>query len=275
MSKPSAAQPPTNPSIPRHSAWSSVPPQSSNSPSRFQLPAPTTPTVQTHSRRPSALSGVSINDGVSVNRNSVPAAKQGLCGLFFSTPPLAKSCSFFAPGSAITFGSIDDVSAPSSSSPAAAPSIKCEDVKSFGTIEADSRVNGKSVFFSRPSVVVPPSTASSSTPSPAVSVAASAPAIRFAKTDIARLFQNPSSTPSSQPASSSQPTQSSAPSQPSQLGFHGFTPYRHPQSGALGAPPPQMRPPMAQQMPVPWSYYVSGHSSYLTINSLTEMMIHL
>ncbi|KAF9451541.1 hypothetical protein P691DRAFT_773092, partial [Macrolepiota fuliginosa MF-IS2] len=236
MNKPSTAQPSKNPSIQRPSAWSRGPPQSSNSPSRSQSPAPTTPTVQTHSRRPSALSGVSIKDGVSVNRNNVPAAKQG---------------------SAVTFGSIDDVSAPISSSPAAAPSIKSEGVKSFGTIEADSHVNGKSALSSRPSVAVPPSTTSSSTPSPAVSVAAPTPATKLAKTDTARLFRNPSSAPSSQPASdtsspslrtaglppsssqsasSSQPIQSSAPSQPSQLGSHGFTPYRHPQSGASGTP---------------------------------------
>ncbi|KXN87473.1 Eukaryotic translation initiation factor 4 gamma [Leucoagaricus sp. SymC.cos] len=220
MNRPSTAQISKNPTIPRNSAWYKGPPQSS-APSRSQSPAPSTPIVQTHSRRPSALSGVSIKDGVSVNRNNVGAAKQG---------------------SAVTFGSIDDISAPISSSPAAAPSIKSESVKSFGTIDAETHVNGKSALSSRPSVAVPTSTTSSSTPSPAVSVA---PAAKLAKTDIAKLFQNPSSAPSPQPSSdasspslrsaglpssqstpSSQTPQSSAPTQPSH-----FTPYRHPQPG--------------------------------------------
>lgn len=246
--------------------------------------------------------------------------------LLQSLTPL--SFPLFVLGSAVTFGSIDDVSAPISSSPAAAPSIKSESVKSFGTIDADTHVNGKSTLSSRPSAAVPTSTTSSSASSPAVSVAT--PAVKLAKPDIAKLFQSPSSAPSSQPASdtsspslrssglpssqpstSSQPSQSSAPSQPSQLGSHPFTPYRHPPSGAgsgaprspaypsrqaangsghrsqggpngapsqintgmpsprLGPmphngqsssmpPPPQMQPPMGQQMPVAWSgYYVS------------------
>ncbi|KAF9439845.1 hypothetical protein P691DRAFT_240099 [Macrolepiota fuliginosa MF-IS2] len=86
MSKPSTARPFKNPSVRRPSAWSRGPPQSPNSPSHSQLPAPTTTTVQTHSHRPSVLSGVSIKDGVSVYRNSIPAAEQGPCGLFLSTP---------------------------------------------------------------------------------------------------------------------------------------------------------------------------------------------
>ncbi|KAF9441034.1 hypothetical protein P691DRAFT_766856 [Macrolepiota fuliginosa MF-IS2] len=143
------------------------------------------------------------------------------------------------------------------SSPAAALLIKSEGVKSFGTIESDSHVNGKSSLSSRLSVAVPPSTMSSFTSPPTASVATPIPATKLTKMDIARLIQNPSSTPSSQPASdtsspslhtaglpssssqstpSPQPIQSSAPSQLSQLGSHGFTPYRHPQSGASGAP---------------------------------------
>ncbi|KAF5355138.1 hypothetical protein D9756_005480 [Leucocoprinus leucothites] len=301
MSRSSTAQTSKNPTIPKQSAWSRGPPLSSSTPSRSQSPAPPTPIVQTHSRRPSALSGVSIKDGVSVNRNSIGATKQG---------------------SPVTFGSIDDVSAPISSSPATAPSIKPEVVKTFGSIDAETHVNGKSTLSSRPSVAVPTSTTSSSTSS----------AAKLARTDIAKLFQNPSSGPSTQPSSdtsspslrpsglppshpgsgsgssSSQTPQSSAPSQPSQLGpQQHFTPYRHPQAGPAsgtprspaystrqvangtgprsqagpngapsqvnaampsprlapmphngqpsGMPPPQMQPPMPQQMPVWTGYY--------------------
>ncbi|KAF9450125.1 ARM repeat-containing protein [Macrolepiota fuliginosa MF-IS2] len=123
ISKPSTAQLSKNPSIPRPSAWSRGPPQSSNSPSHSQLPTPTTPTVQTHSRRRRAFSGVSIKDGGSVSRDNVPASEQG---------------------AAMTFGSIDDISASISLSPAVAPPTKSDSVESFDTIEADSHVNEKS-----------------------------------------------------------------------------------------------------------------------------------
>jgi len=44
----------------------------------------------------------------------------------------------------VTFGSIDDVSAPISSSPAAVPPTKSEGVKSFGSVPvATGHVNGK------------------------------------------------------------------------------------------------------------------------------------
>ena len=92
MSKSSTATAPKIPTpLPAKSAWSRGPPQSSTAPSpRSQSPAPSTPVLQTHSRRPSALGqGIPIKDGVSIPRNNVSAVKQGLSPSFYPT------CSFF------------------------------------------------------------------------------------------------------------------------------------------------------------------------------------
>ena len=82
MSKSSTATAPKIPTpLPAKSAWARGPPQSSSTaPSpRSQSPAPSTPVLQTHSRRPSALGqGIPIKDGVSIPRNNVGAVKQGL-----------------------------------------------------------------------------------------------------------------------------------------------------------------------------------------------------
>ncbi|KAF8070721.1 hypothetical protein FPV67DRAFT_1039344 [Lyophyllum atratum] len=216
MSKSSTASAP-KPQLPTKSAWSRGPPQNTSAPTppRSQSPVPSTPVHQTHSRRPSTLGqGVPIKDGVSVPRGNVGALKQG---------------------SAVTFGSIDDDSAPISSSPAAAPPIKSEGVKSFGSVPATlGHVNGKSSISSRPSLA-PSASSSSSTPPPSVPPTPSKPA----KMDIMKMFQNPSSAPSSStpsdtsspslrpstlPAqSSSQHPQGQAP--PSQLGSHPYTPF--------------------------------------------------
>ncbi|KAF8911486.1 hypothetical protein CPB84DRAFT_1722762 [Gymnopilus junonius] len=253
MSKSSTATAPKNPTpLSAKSAWARGPPQTATAPSpRSQSPAPSTPVHPTHSRRPSALGqGVPIKDGVSIPRSNVGAVKQG---------------------SAVTFGSIDDVSAPISSSPAAAPPIKSE-VKSFGTVPATGHVNGKPSISSRPPLATP-AASSSSSPSPS---AASTPPVTAAappakpKIDIKKMFQNPSSAPSSNPPSESSsspamrsanlPSQSSSshtgPSHPqtSQLGAHSFTPFvprdnmRPPQnSGPNGGPP--RSPQFSRQMP--------------------------
>ncbi|KAF9560955.1 hypothetical protein CPC08DRAFT_455778 [Agrocybe pediades] len=191
MSKSSTATAPKNP-LPAKSAWARGPPQTATAtaPSpRSQSPAPSTPTHPTHSRRPSALGqGIPIKDGVSVPRSSnINVAKQG---------------------SAVTFGSIDDVSAPISSSPAATPAIKSEAVKSFGSVPATGHANGKASISSRTSVVPAPtaSTSSSATSSPAVTPAAPAaapPTLAKPKIDIKKMFQStPSSTPPSESSSS-------------------------------------------------------------------------
>ena len=82
MSKSSIASAPKNPTpLPAKSAWARGPPQSSSTaPSpRSQSPAPSTPVLQSPSRRPSALGqGIPIKDGVSIPRNNVGAVKQGL-----------------------------------------------------------------------------------------------------------------------------------------------------------------------------------------------------
>ncbi|KAH6894009.1 hypothetical protein BKA70DRAFT_1199864 [Coprinopsis sp. MPI-PUGE-AT-0042] len=99
-------------SLPAKSAWAKGPPQFSKASPRSQ-----SPTLRKDSTRLSALGqATSFKDGVSIPSNIVGAAatKQG---------------------SAVTFGSIDDTSAQTSSSRLKAlPSIKDAIVKSFGTV---------------------------------------------------------------------------------------------------------------------------------------------
>ncbi|EAU91617.1 eukaryotic initiation factor 4F subunit P130 [Coprinopsis cinerea okayama7 len=214
MSKSSTTS--TNKSLPAKSAWSKGPPQTSAPSPRSQSPAPSAQSQPhlTHSRRPSALGqAIPIKDGVSVPRNNVGAAA-------------AKT------GSAVTFGSIDDASAPISSSPAAAPpTLKETIVKSFGTVPAASS-NGKPTQPSRPAV----STASASTTATSSSSAtpsSSAPPAKLDKKDIAKLFQSssapapsPSETQSPAPRNANLPSQNQPPptptssSQPSQFNPH-------------------------------------------------------
>ncbi|KAF8918221.1 hypothetical protein CPB85DRAFT_1283095 [Mucidula mucida] len=214
MSKSSTATVPKNPpQLPSKSAWSKGPPSSS----RSQSPAPSsTPTHPTHSRRPSALGqGIPIKDGVGIPRN-VGATKQG---------------------PSVSFGSIDDVNAPISSSPAPTPTppIKSEGVKSFGTVPATvSQVNGKSAV--------------QTSAKPASSTVA-----KIGKVDIAKLFQGSSS------ASTSAPSQPSSPSvrpavaaQPpsSHTPPASTSPYQQfvPQNG-MRQPPPSAGPNGAQSGP--------------------------
>ncbi|KAG1802921.1 uncharacterized protein HD556DRAFT_1263252 [Suillus plorans] len=217
--------------LPSQSAWAKGPPQSSSSatPSpRSQSPAPThvaSPIATSHSRRPSALGqGVSVKDGVSVPRNNVGSVVR--------------------PAS-VVFGSIDDASAPLSSSPAAIPAVKTEVVKSFGSVPATSsnHVNGKisasaSATGSSKQPPRPTLSNSSTLSSTAATLTASTP--KPSRADITKLFQNPSSS-SSQPSSDTsspstrpsnlpshhQPSSSSSqqpqPQQPSQLGTHSYS----------------------------------------------------
>ncbi|KAG1846579.1 hypothetical protein DFJ58DRAFT_730468 [Suillus subalutaceus] len=157
----------------------------------------------------------------------------------------------------VVFGSIDDASAPLSSSPAAIPAVKTEVVKSFGSVPATSsnHVNGKSSASasatgsskqpSRPSLSSTPSN-SSAPPSTAATSSASTP--KPSRADIAKLFHDPlssSSRPSSDTSSSDtsssdtsspstwpsnlpphhQPSSSSSqqPQQPSQFGTHSYS----------------------------------------------------
>ncbi|KAJ3539538.1 hypothetical protein NMY22_g4691 [Coprinellus aureogranulatus] len=181
--------------LPAKSAWSKGPPQTSAPSPRSQSPAPSAQSQShlTHSRRPSALGqAVPIKDGVSIPRSNVGAAA-------------AKQ------GSPVTFGSIDDASAPISSSPAAPNPIKESVVKSFGTVPAapataSSHINGKaSISVARSasvSVNSPSSSASTSSATPsAPSTISSGPKLQ--KPDIKKLFQSPSA-----PAATAADTQS-------------------------------------------------------------------
>ncbi|KAF8178669.1 hypothetical protein K438DRAFT_1681017 [Mycena galopus ATCC 62051] len=236
MSKSSTATLPKIPTqLPQKSAWAKGPPQNSTVPSpRSQSPAPQSPVNAphlTHSRRASALGqGVPIKDGVSIPRNNVGAVKQG---------------------SAVTFGSIDDVSAPISSSPAATPAIKSEGVKSFGSVPATAssigHVNGKASISKPATASTSASASTSSTPPP--STPATTPA--RIKMDVRMFFQSPSTpAPPSDPPSSSPSIRPSPlpqqqqpppqnPSQPSQLGAHSYTTFV-PQNGIR--PPSQQNP---------------------------------
>ena len=80
MSKSSTATAPKiSTPLPAKSAWARGPPQSAAPSPRSQSPAPSTPVLQTHSRRPSTLGqGIPIKDGVSIPRNNVGVVKQGL-----------------------------------------------------------------------------------------------------------------------------------------------------------------------------------------------------
>ncbi|CCM03917.1 uncharacterized protein FIBRA_06068 [Fibroporia radiculosa] len=233
----SASKIPTQ--LPSKSAWAKGPPQSNSSaPSpRSQSPAPNQGAPQpTHSRRPSALGqGVSFKDGVAGARSPTSAVKSA---------------------SSVTFGSIDDITAPISSSPAAVPIIKSEGVKTFGSVPAtptSASANGK------------PTSAASGPPLSQPPVTPSTPS----KFDIKKLFQVPSSAPvptsaasqsSASPSSRTSSLPQSSPqishSQPSQLGAHSypFVPSggpRPPQNGSQptsGAPPPRS-PVFPRQMP--------------------------
>ncbi|KAF7315064.1 MI domain-containing protein [Mycena indigotica] len=236
-------------SISSKSAWAKGPPQTASAPSpRSQSPAPS-PTSNgpqpTHSRRSSTLGqGVPIKDGVSIPGKNVGAVKQG---------------------SAVTFGSIDDASAPISSSPAppTAP-IKSEVVKSFGTVPA-AHVNGKP-SISKSIGVSSSSSPTTSTPVSAVPSTSSSPAPKLNKMDVRALFQNPSTPapPSSQPETSSpsirtaslpQPSQPPQPPNPSQFGtpFSTFVPRQQQQQpqngGASGSRPPPS--PVYGRPPIP------------------------
>ncbi|CDO68855.1 hypothetical protein BN946_scf185035.g8 [Trametes cinnabarina] len=233
MSKSSTTSTPkTSSQLPSKSAWSKGPPaNTSTAPStRPQSPAPSTATAPLHhhhSRRPSTLGqGVAFKDGVGA-RNTVANASKS--------------------GSSVTFGSIDDASAPISSSPASVPPIKSDGIKSFGTVPATTS-NGKghsrTTSFSTgtpPSVNVS-SNASSSGPSasstsPAASSSSASSAPKPPKFDVKSLFQKPSQegpSSSSSPAGDvTSPPNRSAPLPPSSLGPQGH-------QGSHQSPPTQM-----------------------------------
>lgn len=134
----------------------------------------------------------------------------------------------------MTFGSIDDVTAPISSSPAAVPPIKSEGVKTFGSVPATPT--------SAPANIKPSTSSSSQTPS------------TQSKFDVKKLFQAPSAPePSSEPPAISSPSTRSSQlpqsspqtshAQPSPMGhaYQTFVPggLRPSQNGAQPGGPPR------------------------------------
>ncbi|KIJ05197.1 hypothetical protein PAXINDRAFT_103872, partial [Paxillus involutus ATCC 200175] len=260
MRKASTASGKTRTPLPSQSAWAKGPPQDNGSSSAPSLcprsPAPShapSPITASHSRHPSTLGqGVPIKEGVSVPRSNVGSVRQG---------------------SPVTFGSIDDIAAPLSSSPAATPVVKTESVKCFGCIPATTSnyVNGKafapaSTTGSSKLLVRPASsttsmfsyvTSASTTPATTTATTSTTVKPALGKADIAKLFKGSSS--SSQPSSDTsspsirpsnlpphhQPSSSGQhPPQPppqSQLGAHQYTPFvpgMQQQQGSNGQPSP-------------------------------------
>lgn len=157
-------------------------------------------------------------------------------------------------GSAVTFGSIDDASAPLSSSPASVPPIKPEPPKTFGSVSAQpttlQAVNGKQ--------------APSQSASTSVSASAKPSTPSSTKFDVKKLFQgsssgpspsssssqpsepvsSPSTRPAPLPTSSSQSSSSHTP-QSSQFGSHSFQTFvpgsglRPSPNGTNGSVPPR------------------------------------
>ncbi|KAI0767077.1 hypothetical protein C8Q74DRAFT_1354942 [Fomes fomentarius] len=232
--------------LPSKSAWANGPPANTSTASspRPQSPAPsvTSPSAPTtHSRRPSTLGqAVAFKDGVGAR-----------------TPTSASK-----PGSSVTFGSIDDASAPISSSPAAVPTIKPDGIKSFGSVPA-ANSNGKhhsrSISFSTgtpPSAASTSSTApstssttASSSATPSTSTSSSTP--NRPKFDVKSLFQNKSSdAPSTSIQSSASPSTRPTPLPQSSLTPPGQHPHQSSPS-PMGAPYSNFRPGQQNGLPGP------------------------
>ncbi|KAI6007612.1 hypothetical protein F5J12DRAFT_82727 [Pisolithus orientalis] len=187
-----SAKPPTP--LSSQSAWARGPPQNANSsaPStRSQPPAPShvQSITASHSRRPSALGqGIPVKEGVSVPRNNVGSVREG---------------------SSLNFGSIDDASAPVSSSPTATPVVRHESVKTFGSLPVTTAttsniINGRtpasgppagsSKPSSRVSAIAPSiSSSTSATASPSSTMSATTPASAPNSTPSTSLAATPSS----------------------------------------------------------------------------------
>ncbi|KAI8970822.1 hypothetical protein BD414DRAFT_501765 [Trametes punicea] len=242
MSKSSTASAPkTSSQLPSKSAWSRGPPaNTSTAPStRPQSPAPSPPAAPsaptTHSRRPSTLGqGVAFKDGVGARNPAANTTKSG---------------------SSVTFGSIDDASAPISSSPAAVPPIKSDGIKSFGTLPATATSNGKghsrTISFSTgtpPSTATTASSSSTATSAPSTSLAAgsgSTSATKPPKFDVKSLFQKPSQegpSTSSPVADVTSPPSRSVPLPQSSLGPQGHQPSHQSPPSQMGASYPSFRP---------------------------------
>ncbi|TBU40170.1 hypothetical protein BD309DRAFT_1003254 [Dichomitus squalens] len=245
MSKSSTATAPKTSQLPSKSAWAKGPPaNTSTAPSpRSQSPAPsvTSPSaLPTHSRRPSTLGqGVAFKDGVGAARTPSNASKSG---------------------SSVTFGSIDDANAPISSSPAAAPTIKSEGIKTFGSVPANTngKIHTRTISFSTGTsssgAAAAASTSSASTTAPSTSSSAvpstsglsSTP--KAAKFDVKSLFQNKTSdAASTSSAVSASPSHRTTSLPQSSLSPQGQPPHQSPPS-QMGAPYSNFRP---QQNGVP------------------------
>ncbi|KAI6007609.1 hypothetical protein F5J12DRAFT_82422 [Pisolithus orientalis] len=199
MSKGSTASAKTPTPLPSQSAWARGPPQNSNSsaPStRSQSPAPShvQSITASHSRRPSALGqGVPVKEGVSVPRNNVGSVRQG---------------------SSLNFGSIDDASAPVSSSPTATPVVRHESVKTFGSLPVTTAttstiINGKTPA-SGPSAGSSKPSSRPSAMAPSISSSPSATASPSSTTSATTSSTAPASTPNSTPSTSLAATPSSS-----------------------------------------------------------------
>ncbi|KAI6145571.1 hypothetical protein BKA82DRAFT_913438 [Pisolithus tinctorius] len=245
MSKGSTASAKTPTPLPSQSAWARGPPQNSNSSapsSRSQFPAPShvQSITASHSRRPSALGqGVPVKEGISVPRNTVGSVRQG---------------------SSLNFGSIDDASAPVSSSPTATPVVRHESVKTFGSLPVTTAttsniINGKTPA-SGPSAGSSKPSSRPSAMAPSISSSPSATASPSSTTSATTSSTAPASAPNSTPSTSLAATpSSSSPSTSIESSFNiaklfqGNPSASEPSSGATSPSSPPM------PVPVHWSPY--------------------
>ncbi|EJF56833.1 hypothetical protein DICSQDRAFT_174515 [Dichomitus squalens LYAD-421 SS1] len=245
MSKSSTAAAPKTSQSPSKSAWARGPPANTwTAPSpRSQSPAPSVTSSSAppkHFRRPSTLGrGIAFKDGVGAARTPSNASRSG---------------------SSVTFGSIDDTNAPISSSPAAAPTIKSEGIKTLRSASAitNGKIHARTISFSTgtpssgaaaaastsSSSSTPPSTSSST----ALSTSGSSYTPKAAKFDVESLFLNKTSDAlSTSSAVSASPSHRTTLLPQSSLNSQGQSPHQSPPS-QMDAPYSNVRP---QQNSVP------------------------
>jgi hypothetical protein len=215
--------------VPSKSAWV----QGTAQPSSVSEKNP----ANVHTTHPQRSQGVSVKDGVKVPRS---ALKQGMSTYLPEPYPTSLS----RPGSAVTFGSIYDSSAPVPSSPAPASAMRSAGgAKSFGSVSTQNVVSDPAnIAVTSP----PPLLASTSSSHSAAFSASTLSAVpKLDKKSTAEFFAGPSAQPiptHSHEAASPVLRSALSPSQHN----HG-QPHLHPilsgaprqgQNGNLSAPPP-------------------------------------
>ncbi|KAL7277802.1 hypothetical protein ACG7TL_008746 [Trametes sanguinea] len=214
----------------------------------------TASTPKTSSQLPSKSAW---SKGPPANTSTAPSTRPQSPAPSIANAPSAPPTHSRRPSSSVTFGSIDDASAPISSSPAAVPTIKSDGIKSFGSVPATTS-NGKghsrTTSFSTgtpPSVNASSTSTSSagpsasSTSSSAVGSSSASSAPKPPKFDVKSLFQKPSQegpSTSSPAADVTSPPNRSAPLPQPSLGPQGHQASHQSPPSQMGASYPTFRP---------------------------------